>query len=181
MRSNSHNLITPDLFQPPGRAVARGPLALSALPIHSLRPGAAAPPQPRARPCAFHAPPGRAAEGGGGCLTSATAQPWQVQDGRRRPERTLTFLDNWLSSHPSTFLEKPLFRAARTFTMTRSNSSSALRDLPNRPRPTARRRLEIRFRVSEQALHSLNHSTKNLLKTKQQSIKSNDRAQIRPS
>ena len=26
---------------------------------------------------------GRSAEGGGGCLTSATAQPWQVQDGRR--------------------------------------------------------------------------------------------------
>ena len=27
------------------------------------------------------------AEVGGGCLTSATAQPWQVQDGRRRPEQ----------------------------------------------------------------------------------------------
>jgi hypothetical protein len=26
-------------------------------------------------------------EGGGGCLMSATAQPWQVQDGRCRPER----------------------------------------------------------------------------------------------
>jgi len=28
-------------------------------------------------------PASRAAEGGGGCLTSATASPWQVQDGRR--------------------------------------------------------------------------------------------------
>ena len=28
----------------------------------------------------------RAAKGGGGCLTSATAAPWQVQDGRRRLE-----------------------------------------------------------------------------------------------
>lgn len=26
------------------------------------------------------------AEGGGGCLTSATAQPWQAQDGRCRPK-----------------------------------------------------------------------------------------------
>jgi len=40
-------MATPDLFQPLGRAVARGPLGLSALPIHSLRPGASAPPQPR--------------------------------------------------------------------------------------------------------------------------------------
>ena len=30
------------------------------------------------------------AEGGGGCLTSATAQPWQVQDGRCRPEQTVS-------------------------------------------------------------------------------------------
>ena len=28
----------------------------------------------------------RGAEGGGGCLTSATAAPWQVQDGRCRPQ-----------------------------------------------------------------------------------------------
>lgn len=31
-------------------------------------------------------PQRRTAEGGGGCLTTATAQPWQVQDGRRRPQ-----------------------------------------------------------------------------------------------
>jgi len=90
MRSNGLNLINPDLIKPPGRAVARSPLGLSAFPIHSLRPGAAAPPQPRAHPSALHAPPSRAAEGGGGCLTSATAQPWQVQDGRRRPQHLVS-------------------------------------------------------------------------------------------
>jgi len=90
MRSNGLDSINSDLFKPACRAAARGPLGFPALPTHSLRLGAAAPPQPRACPAALHAPPSRAAEGGGGCLTSATALPWQVQDGRRRPQQLVS-------------------------------------------------------------------------------------------
>ena len=67
------------------RAVARGNPWRSAPLIHHLPAGRAAAPQPRENHralCPHHSP----AEGGGGCLTSATAQPWQVQDGRRRPQ-----------------------------------------------------------------------------------------------
>jgi len=75
-----------DLFLSLSRAAAQGPSWLlgathpSPLAWSSggtAAAGAAPGPSPQ------HSP----AEVGGGCLTSATAQPWQVQDGRRRPEQ----------------------------------------------------------------------------------------------
>jgi hypothetical protein len=65
------------------RSRARQPLAIGApepSPAGRMSSGTAAAGEPPG-PCPHHSP----AEGGGGCLTTATAQPWQVQDGRRRP------------------------------------------------------------------------------------------------
>ena len=45
--------------------------------------------------------PRAGAEGGGGCLTSATAQLWQVQDSRRRLEHSLRSLVS-PRAHPAT-------------------------------------------------------------------------------
>jgi hypothetical protein len=66
------------------RALQSGPSL-----IHSSRHRSLAAPQPRAWPAA-PCPTTAAAEGGGGRLTSATAQPWQVRDGRRRPEQLVS-------------------------------------------------------------------------------------------
>ena len=47
---------------------------------------AARPPQPRESGLASHPNTGPGAEGGGGWPMHATAKPWHVKDGRRRPE-----------------------------------------------------------------------------------------------
>ena len=89
MRGKSHDWASADLFLSPSRAAARGspwllgathpsPLAWSS--GGTAAAGAAPGPSPQLSP----------AEGGGGCLMSATAQPWQVQDGRCRPEQTVS-------------------------------------------------------------------------------------------
>ena len=79
------NLIRLDLFDSRPRSRARCSIAFqhpNPSPQDWSNCGTAAAGMPFCLP----PPASRAAEGGGGCLTSATAQPWQVQDGRRRPD-----------------------------------------------------------------------------------------------